>query len=122
MSRIELLYFEGCPSYRELLPRLRALLEREGIEQEIELRRVETSEEAERQRFLGSPTVRIDGEDVDPTARDRHDFGIDCRLYQTEHGLRRIPPEALIRSALETHRALGVGGVAGERRDRASGV
>jgi hypothetical protein len=99
--RIELLYFEGCPSYAELLPRLRELLASEGIHDEVELRRVETPEDAARERFLGSPTVRIDGEDVDPTAKDRCDYGTECRLYATESGLARMPPEAWIRAALE---------------------
>jgi len=98
--RIELLYFDGCPSYAELLPRLRQLLASEGIEEEIELRRVESPEDAERERFLGSPTVRIDGQDVDPTARSRTDFGLECRLYRTEEGLARTPPEEWIRAAL----------------------
>lgn len=84
--RIELLYFESCPSYEILLPRLRSLLERAGIDEQIELRRVETFEAAERERFLGSPTVRIDGKDIDPGAIGRSDFGLKCRLYRDEEG------------------------------------
>jgi hypothetical protein len=98
--KVELLYFDDCPSYAELLPRLRELLAREGIEEGAELRRVETPEEAERERFLGSPTVRIDGEDVDSSADGREDFGRECRLYRTEEGLARTPPEEWIRAAL----------------------
>jgi hypothetical protein len=98
--RIELLYFDGCPSYEALLPALRELLAVEGIEDEIELRRVETPEDAERERFLGSPTLRIDGEDVDPGAREREDFGFKCRLYRSENGLSKTPPEPWIRTAL----------------------
>ena len=98
--RIELLYFEGCPSYAELLPRLRRLLAAERIDEEIELRRVETPEDAARLRFLGSPTVRIDGEDVDPTAKDRGDYGMECRLYRANGDLTRTPPEDWIRAAL----------------------
>jgi hypothetical protein len=98
--KIELLYFEGCPNYAELLPRLRELVAAEGIDEEVELRRVETPEEAERQHFLGSPTVRIDGADVDPTAHDREEFGLECRLYRTEGGLEATPPEAWVRSAI----------------------
>jgi hypothetical protein len=101
MMKIELLYFEGCPSYAELLPRLRDLVAAQGIGEEVELRRVETPEDAERERFLGSPTVRVDGEDVDPTARGRDGFGLECRLYKTEDGLARTPPEEWIRAALE---------------------
>jgi hypothetical protein len=99
--KIELLYFDGCPSYAELLPRLRDLLASEAIEEEVELRRIETPEDAEHERFLGSPTVRIDGQDVDPTAKDREEFGLECRLYRTEKGLVRTPPESWIRAKLD---------------------
>lgn len=98
--KIELLYFEGCPSYEALLPELRGLLAGEGIAAEVELRRVETIEDAERERFLGSPTVRIDGCDVDPGAAEREDYGIKCRLYRSPTGLGPVPPEEWIRAAL----------------------
>ncbi len=99
--KIELFYFDGCPSYAELLPRLREVLVTEGIDGEVELRRVDSSELAVRERFLGSPTLRIGGEDVDPSARSRDDFGLKCRLYRTEEGLVRTPPVAWIRAALD---------------------
>jgi hypothetical protein len=102
--KIELLYFDGCPNYEALLPALRVLLVNEGVEEEIALRRVETVEDAESERFLGSPTVRIDGEDVDPGARGRKDFGLKCRLYRSEEGVSGTPPESWIRAALERAR------------------
>ena len=69
--------------------------------------RVETHEESERERFLGSPTVRVDGRDVDPGAGERSDYGLKCRLYRSEeHSLSPVPPGEWIRSALEaTHAA-----------------
>jgi hypothetical protein len=99
--RVELFYFDGCPSHAELLPRLRDLLASKGIEEEVELRRVETPEDAERLHFLGSPTVRIDGEDVDASAGARGDYGMECRLYRTADGLARTPPDEWILAALE---------------------
>lgn len=99
--RIEVLYFDGCPSYEGLLPRLRSLLEREGVEEPIELRQVETPEAAERERFLGSPTVRIDGEDSDPGASTRSDFGLKCRLYRDGNGATGgVPPDQLLVDAI----------------------
>lgn len=98
---VELLYFDGCPSYEKLLPRLRALLEQAGAGESLTLRRVESETAAERERFLGSPTVRVDGRDVDPGAVGRNDFGLKCRLYRTEAGLEHVPPEAWIQDALD---------------------
>lgn len=98
---VELLYFDGCPSYEALLPKLRALLEREGVQEEIELRRIESVEAAESERFLGSPTVRVDGEDVDPGASERSDFGLKCRLYRSHEATSGIPPQEWIAEALQ---------------------
>jgi len=97
---IEVLYFDGCPSYAPLLPELRSLLADEGIETEIRLRRIDSVDAAETERFLGSPTVRIDGNDVEPDAGTRSDFGLKCRLYRDGDGHSPTPPEAWIRAAL----------------------
>ena len=98
--RVELLYFDGCPSYERLLPRLRDLVAASNAGVEVELRRVESIEDAERERFLGSPTVRVDGVDVDPTASRREDFGLKCRLYRAGEGTTPLPPDEWIREAL----------------------
>src|SRR3954451_13894851 len=68
VMKVELLYFDGCPSYEALLPRLRSLFAEAGVAAEVELHRVETEEDAVAQRFLGSPTLRVDGVDVEPGA------------------------------------------------------
>lgn len=97
---VELLYFDGCPNYDSLLPRLRTLLDHAGVESEVELRRVESDEEAQRLGFLGSPTVRVDGRDVDPGAGERRDYGLKCRLYRTADGLTGVPPDDWILDAI----------------------
>lgn len=98
--RVEVLYFDGCPSHTRLLPRLRALMDQAGIDAPIELHRIESVRAAERERFLGSPTLRVNGEDVDPTAGSRTDFGLKCRLYATGEGLRGAIPDELVLAAL----------------------
>lgn len=102
--KVELLYFDGCPSHDALLPRLQDLLAEAGVTEGIRLRRVETLEAAERERFLGSPTLRIDGADVDPDAGERVDFGLKCRLYRVDGVLLPVPPDEWIRSALAAAR------------------
>lgn len=102
MMRVELLYFDGCPSYEALLPRLRALLAEHGGDLEVELRRVEGEEAALRERFLGSPTIRVDGEDIEPGAAARTDFGLKCRLYRVDGRLSPTPDEAWVSEALAT--------------------
>lgn len=99
--RVEILYFDGCPGPEALLPRLRALLAEASVFEEVELRRVESPEGAEAERFLGSPTVRVDGTDVEPGADERSDFGLKCRLFRTEDGSSSTPPDQWLRAALE---------------------
>jgi alkylmercury lyase len=98
--RVELLYFDGCPSHEELQPRLERLVRAAGISDPVELRRVESDEAAQAERFLGSPTVRVNGRDIEPGADQRNDFGLKCRLFRTEHGIGGVPPEGWITSAL----------------------
>jgi len=98
--KIELFYFDGCPSYEALLPKLRGLLTDEGIESEVELRRVESVDAAESECFLGSPTVRVDGQDVEPGADTRTDFGLKCRLYRSSEGISGLPTEEWVVEAI----------------------
>jgi hypothetical protein len=97
--RVEMLFFEGCPSHERLLPHVRELADEAGAE--LVLHRVETLEEAERERFLGSPTVRVDGRDIDPGASERTDYGLKCRIYRSDElGQSPLPPDQWIRAAL----------------------
>jgi hypothetical protein len=97
---VELLYFDGCPHYEALLQRLRELLHGVGAGDRIHLRQIPDELAARRESFLGSPTVRIDGHDVEPRASERSDFGMICRLYVTADGLRTMPPDEWVLDAL----------------------
>ena len=99
--KVEVFYFDGCPNHEALLPHLHALLSSAGASTDIELVRVEDADVAERERFLGSPTLRIDGEDVEPGAEDRTDFGVKCRLFATPGGLRGMPADEWVLAALD---------------------
>lgn len=114
-KEIELLYFDGCPNHEAFLPHLRGLLDRAGIHEEVRLRRIHSPEDAARERFLGSPTLRIDGADVEPGASERTDYGMKCRLYRTDSGTAGIPADRWVLDALEGNREE----VADARPDRA---
>lgn len=107
--QVELLFFDGCPNHDALVPALRGLLEREGVDADLRMRRIPSAEAAEAERFLGSPSLRIDGVDVDPGAASRDDFGLKCRLYHTPDGLRGVPPDAWILAALGRARSAAGG-------------
>lgn len=99
---IEVLYFDGCPNHEALLPRLRELLAQANVSTAIQLRKVPDDEAAQHERFLGSPTVRVNGRDVEPDAEHRTDYGLKCRLYRTPAGLSGQPPEKWLQAALNS--------------------
>ena len=97
---LEVLYFDGCPSHERLLPVVRALAAEHGVQ--LTLRRIEDAAQAVHARFLGSPSMRVNGVDIEPGADERTDFGLKCRLYRSPDGQSGLPPEAWIRRALDS--------------------
>jgi hypothetical protein len=84
--RVELLWWEGCPSHPAALADLRDALREEGIGEEVlEVRHIASEEEAERAGFPGSPTIRVDGEDVSPPGPG-DPLGLTCRVYRLRDG------------------------------------
>jgi len=83
MMQIDVLYFDECPAWRGALARVRQVVADNGLSDQVLVRTiaVETPEEARDLRFFGSPTVRVDGCDVDPSAGARTGFCLRCRLY-----------------------------------------
>jgi hypothetical protein len=99
--RVELLWWEGCPSYPQALEDLREALRVEGIDEEVlEVRHIASDEEAESMGFPGSPTIRVDGEDVSPPGRG-DPLGLTCRVYRLRDGrLSPVPDPADVRATL----------------------
>jgi len=97
--RVEVLYFDGCPTYQAAEKILRRLLAQEGAEAEVELVAVNTDEEARRLRFPGSPTIRVDGEDLFPVPV-RAGYALGCRMYATPEGLKGSPTPEMVRASL----------------------
>ena len=96
--KIDLLYFDGCPSWKAGLENLKAALAAEGIDADICLVKVEDNAEAERLHFLGSPSFQINGKDLWP--EDRTTYGMSCRVYFTPQGMRGAPTVEMLRQKL----------------------
>jgi hypothetical protein len=97
---ITFLYFEDCPSHEAALARLRQVMAEEGVEAEIEIVKVETDEQARDRHFVGSPTIVIDGQDIDPLPADIQ-YALTCRAYRLEDGrISPLPSAAMIRRVL----------------------
>jgi hypothetical protein len=97
--KVQILYFEGCPTYLQAEETLRKVLAEESIEVRVELVAVNTDEEAQEIRFPGSPTIRVDGEDLFPVP-DRSQYALGCRMYATPEGLRGSPTAEMMHEAL----------------------
>jgi hypothetical protein len=102
LTRIELLYIDGCPNHERLHDRVRELVRDGALPVIIEPVLIASDDEARELRFLGSPSLRVDGLDVEPGAGERTDFGLKCRLFLTPAGLRGLPAEAWVLAALAT--------------------
>lgn len=83
--RVELLWWEGCPSTQKARDLLAAALVEHGLDPSlIEMREIETDADAEHERFVGSPTIRVGGVEVAPA--DDEPVGLTCRVYRTRDG------------------------------------
>lgn len=99
---IELLYFDGCPSATAAEAVLRRVLAEEGLTEPLTKIVVETPAQAVATGFLGSPTVRVNGQDIELARADESGGAMSCRLYRTERGESGVPPEELLRTAVRT--------------------
>ena len=97
---VEILYFDGCPNHEPALALVERLGRELGIEPRVQLVNVPDQETARRLRFLGSPTIRVAGVDVDPETDERDDYALSCRVFRTEAGIAGQPDERWVREAL----------------------
>src|SRR5215211_1864817 len=109
--QMEILYFDGCPTYLKAEKTLREVLE-EGLDAEVDLIAVNTDEEAQELRFAGSPTIRVNGEDLFPVPEPA-EYANGCRIYTTPQGLRGAPTTDMLREALAK---MDGGGATGKAR------
>ncbi len=85
---VELLYWDGCPSHPQALAELRAAMGELGLDPDaVHVREIATDDDADAERFTGSPTIRVDGTDVQETDEPT---GLTCRVYHRRDG--RISP------------------------------
>jgi len=103
--KVEILYFECCPSWKDGLANMKEALQKEKQTAEVDLVLVADNRQAERLKFLGSPSFRIHGVDLWPEERQQYALG--CRVYATATGLKGVPTVEMLRERIRTH--LGTG-------------
>ncbi|PYT32504.1 MAG: hypothetical protein DMG57_01570 [Acidobacteria bacterium] len=98
--RIEVFYIAGCPNAQPTVERVAGVLKDLGITAEIVQLPVSDPASASAIRFLGSPTIHVNGVDAEPSARTFNQFGLMCRTYLEGPRSEGVPSTGLIRQAL----------------------
>ncbi len=101
MIKVEFLYFMSCPHYLLALDLLDEVLNDEGLGWPVEMILVNTHETALTLKFLGSPSIRIGGEDLEYSSDEEREYGLKCRVYLANGKTQGFPPEKLIRDAIQ---------------------
>lgn len=99
-TEIEILTFEGCPNREHAITLVSGIVAELGTDAEIRIVDVPDAETAAKTRFLGSPTIRVNGGDIEPGADERRYFVHSCRVFKTEWGLSGQPDAQWLRDAL----------------------
>lgn len=115
---VELLWFEGCANHPAARQMLEAVIGE--LAPGTPIKDVDATDpvDAQRLRFPGSPTIRIDGRDVDPSYVDPGDYTPRCRLYRTSTGLNGLPEPSWIADALTAGATVAIAPFAGLRTGR----
>lgn len=98
---ISLLWFDDCPNHDAARELLDSVLADRGIDAEITAVNVSTPAIGLEVQFAGSPTIRVEGVDVEPDYVDSGDYTPRCRLYSTPHGLAGVPEREWIEAAVD---------------------
>lgn len=105
---IEFLFWEGCPSHERALADLIEAMDGNGLEREhLRITELHTQRDAEREHFIGSPTIRVDGADVDAGGSEdlgEAGFALDCRIYYRADGeISPLPDPEKVRAAVTAY-------------------
>ena len=104
--KVEVLYFKGCPNHEPAVEQVRKALRSEGLPILVNEVEITGPDMAQKFGFLGSPSIRIDGIDVEPGAREIKTSGFGCRTYSDDEGRRSgLPSVGLIQQAARERRS-----------------
>jgi len=95
---VEILYFSGCPSWKQTLEDLKFVLAEKGLNSDIKLTRIVSDDDAKAQKFSGSPTIRMNGRDLFPI--DQSNYSLQCRVYSTVNGMLATPTREMLKEKL----------------------
>ena len=98
--KVQMFYFDGCPSFEHALANLKQALLAEGMADQVDMIPVADKRDAIEKRFIGSPTIRLDDVDVEGPDADSQGYGFGCRVYIADGRSTGWPSMEQIRRAL----------------------
>ena len=101
--KVEVLYVAECPSHHAAVRLVKDVLAAEGVTTEVNEVLVRDEQMAGELRFLGSPTIRIDGRDVAGESKATKNFALSCRLYPGSKQI-GLPPAEIVHRAVSEAR------------------
>ncbi len=101
--KIEFLYFDGCPNHETALTNLKEVLSETGLKEEIDIINIENPEDVTKHRFLGSPSIRINGKDLEVTEDESTEYSMRCRRYKNGDVMEGFPSKELISTNLKNN-------------------
>jgi hypothetical protein len=103
--KIEILYFDGCPNHKPAVERVRQVLAEEGLSAELLEVNVSELSIAQKVGFLGSPSIRVDGLDVELRATRARAYGMMCRTYMVNGRREGLPSHEMLRQAMREEKS-----------------
>lgn len=104
--KIEFLYFDGCPNHVRALSHLKESLDELRVDTDIEVIEIKDNSEAVEKQFLGSPSIRINGKDIEIDENESTEYSMRCRRYRYGQNILGYPPKAMILKALKSQKAV----------------
>lgn len=98
--KIQIFYLEGCPNHKPAVKRVLEVLCDEGMSAELVEVNVPHASIAHELGFLGSPSIRVNGVDVEPGARSARDYGMMCRTYALNGRHEGLPSREMLIHAI----------------------
>ena len=100
---IEFLYFDGCPNHEIALTNLKEVLSEAGIKDDIQIINIEQPENVAKHHFLGSPSIRINNEDLEIKEDESTEYSMRCRRYKNGDVMEGFPSKELISTIIKNN-------------------
>lgn len=100
MVNVEILYFDNCPTHEAAHQLVKEVCKQEGVKPKVTTINIIDEEQAKKHAFIGSPTIRIEGKDVEKASRGASYFGRKCRVYMNNGQPSGLPSKEMIRDTI----------------------